>query len=154
MKNIIKFSAIVMAAFVIGGCGEMEMSAPEGFVDLGDGYGNSRIQRFSSADNCMVSFRQEANLKNATADFWATAVQTKLTGKGYDFKGSQTIKTVEGMDGVLLKFTKADMSYWTALFVKGDNVYVTEAGGLTKDFTPREAEIVKAFASIRQKKLP
>lgn len=153
MNTIIKISVLMLAAFAIGGCGEMAMDAPDGFVQMSNEYSGDGKQRLVSADNCMLSLQCEDNLKNGTADFWATAVKAKLISKGYEFKESLPIKTTEGLDGVLLKFTKSDMSYWTALFVKGDLVYVAEAGGVTRNFVPKEPEIVKAFTSIKPKPL-
>lgn len=148
MKTIIKYITLVTVSLFVSGClesGKLEM--PKGYVELDSSY--SRFtQRATNADKCIIAVRIEDNLKNATLDFWKDTIVSNMANRGYELTKCEKIETASKRTGKLLKFKQQDMTYWLAIFLRGEKVYLLEAGGSKAKFKTQEKEILQAFKSL------
>lgn len=151
MKNLITFVLLITAALLMPGCLESgKMTMPEGFVTIENNVytGTDYAQWATNANKCILALREEDNLENAGLDFWTKTITNKLIQKGYKLTDQQAIATASGRTGALLKFSLTDMTYWVAVFVKGDKVFLPEAGGKKAEMKLQEEKILGAIRSL------
>jgi hypothetical protein len=145
--------AILLAGTSAGGCAS-EMQWPPGFVEVDRDSRGPFTQRAVSADGVVVALRAEPNPKDATVDFWVSAVREELVNRrGYTLAKEEAATSADGAPGKLLTFTAqrsgVEFTYVTALYVKGREVLVGEAGGKTEAFTPKADAIRKCLTGLR-----
>jgi hypothetical protein len=137
------------------GCGGPKaiMDLPADFVPVErakDGY----ELRAVSAEGVVVGLRRQDNPKEGTLEFWSTAVQKNLAARnGYTLTDVTPVTAAAGDAGTLMRFdvTKegTDLTYLVAVFVRGDDVLVPEAGGQTGAVAAIEADLRQALLSVR-----
>ena len=142
--------AILLVA--ITGCTTIQ--PPANYVELRDP-SHPYVFEAVSADDCRLAIREVPNEKNATLDFWATAVTNQLERhRGYEALGQREVKTDSGLKGRELLFgTKSrgvDYRYvvnvfpWRGWWSSG--IYVVEGGG---EATAFERDLPALRAAIK-----
>ena len=148
--------AAIAAALALGalaGCSP-GIQWPPGFVEVGKENLGPYAQRAVSADGVVVALRTEPNPKNAAADFWATAIRDELVSRrGYALAKEEPLTSADGAPGRLLTFTAqrsgVEFTYLTAVYVRGQQVLLAEAGGKSQTVAPKADELRKSLASVR-----
>ena len=153
MQRIALVAALAVAA-ASAGCMAGTMTLPPDFVKVQDRGADSYAVRGISADGVMVALSRQENPPNGTLAFWTEAVTNQMvSGRGYKAAGSEPIASAENVPGRLLTFTTekqgAAFTYMAAVFVKGNDILIAEAGGRTDVVEPKLADIQKAFRSVK-----
>jgi ABC-type sugar transport system substrate-binding protein len=130
------------------------MQMPSGFVEVEANQRGPYIQRAVSADGVVIALRSETNPKDATLDFWVTAIRDELVNRrGYTLAKEEPVEAANGAKGKLLTCTAnrsgAEFTYLAAVYVMGGQVLVAEAGGKSDNVVDRLDDIRKAMASLR-----
>ena len=146
-------ACVVLSCGVLVGC-EPKMQMPSGFVEVEKHNLGPYSQRAVSADGVVIALRSETNPKDATLEFWVTAVRDELVNRrGYVLAKEEAAEAANGTKGKLLTFTAlrsgAEFTYLAAVYVMGGQVLVAEAGGKSETLVHRLADIRKALASPR-----
>lgn len=149
---IVRLAFVALTCGVIFGC-EPKMQMPPGFVEVDRPYGPF-TQRAVSADGIVIALRSETNPKDATLDFWITAVRDELViRRGYTVAKEEPAEAASGDNGKLLTCTVnrsgAEFTYLVAVYVMGGQVVVAEAGGKSETVVHRLPDIRKALTSVR-----
>ena len=106
----------------------------------------------------VLAARREDNAKNGTLAFWTEAVKRELTAQNYKLSGSEDVESAGAIPGKLMTFSTTrngrDYTYMTAVFIRKDmlsdgEILVSEAGGETSLFKPRQDEIRNALLTVR-----
>ncbi len=143
----------VLSCGVLGGC-EPKMQMPSGFVEVETYQRGPYTQRAVSADGVVIALRSETNPKDATLDFWITAIRDELVNRrGYTLAKEEPAEAANGAKGRLLTFTAnrsgVEFTYLAGVYVMGGQVLVAEAGGKSETVAPGLGDIRKAMASLR-----
>jgi len=77
MRHSLTAITIALAGAALCGC-EPTIQMPPGFVEVGKYNLGTYDQRAVSADGVVVALRSETNPKNASLDFWVTAIRDEL----------------------------------------------------------------------------
>jgi hypothetical protein len=130
------------------------MQMPSGFVEVETYQRGPYTQRAVSADGVVIALRSETNPKDATLDFWVTAIRDELVSRrGYVLAKTEPSEAAGGAKGTLLTCTAnrsgAEFAYLVGVYVMGGQVFVAEAGGKSETVAPRLGDIRKAMASLR-----
>ncbi len=153
MRHSLTVIAIVLAGAALGGC-EPTMHFPTDFVEVDKYDLGPYDQRAVSADGVVMALRSETNPKNASLDFWVTAIRNELIDRrGYALAKEKPIEGADGRKGNLMTFTAersgVDFTYMVAVYVTVKTVLIAETGGKHKTVAPRMPAFRKAFSSIR-----
>jgi hypothetical protein len=130
------------------------MQMPSGFVEVEKHNLGRYTQRAVSADGIVIALRSETNPKDATLDFWITAIRDELVNRrGYVLAKTEPAEAAGGAKGSLLTFTAnrsgVEFTYLAGVYVMGGQVLVAETGGKSETVAPRLGDIRKAMASLR-----
>ena len=143
------------AAFATAGCEPaLRMTLPESFVEVDEGTAGPYDMRAVSADGVVLATRRQENPENGTLAFWSEAVEKELvSGRGYKLAGAEDVETAGGMAGRMMTFSAsrggAASTYLVAVYVRGSDILLAEAGGKA-DAVGRHADAVrKAMLSVR-----
>lgn len=155
MKRTMIAICLLAAAFCQG-CDERKerMTLPDGFVEVGPDARGRYHTRAISPDGVVVALRIERNAENAGADFWGQAIRNELAqSRGYALTAKKEIQSAAGLEGRMMEFsTDADGEtgvYMVAVFVSGDEVLVSEAGGKTGAVAPLADSLRTAMLGVR-----
>ena len=143
----------VLSCGLLGGC-DPKMQMPSGFVEVETYQRGPYTQRAVSADGVVIALRSETNPKDATLDFWVTAVRDELVNRrGYTLAKEEPAEAANGAKGKLLTCTAnrsgVEFTYLVAVYVMGGQVLVAEAGGKSETVVHRLGDIRQAMASLR-----
>jgi hypothetical protein len=147
-------TAIVLACVALGGC-EPKMQMPPGFVEVDKYDLGPYDQRAVSADGVVVALRSETNPKNASLDFWVTAIRDELVNRrGYFLTKKEPLaQSGDTAPGRLMTFTAqrsgVEFTYMVVVYVQGGKVLIAEAGGKSETVVHRMADLRKALSSVR-----
>ena len=151
--NLTILAFVALSCGMLGGC-EPKMQMPSGFVEVETYQRGPYTQRAVSADGVVIALRSETNPKDATLDFWVTAVRDELVNRrGYTLAKEEPAEAANGAKGKLLTCTAnrsgAEFTYIVAVYVMGGQVLVAEAGGKSETVVHRLGDIRQAMASLR-----
>jgi len=144
--------AMCLAAIVLAsGCGTAGITTPDGYAKKQHwGYDYMAV----STDANVVSLRVQPNEddEKGTLDFWTEAARKHLTlSRGYTAREEGAFTSPHG-PGRYILFTRdhkgIEHLYLMGLVVKGEDIFVMEAGGEKALFEPDVPKIVKAFATL------
>lgn len=146
MSPIRPLAALLLAAWLLGGCTPMPRSAaPAEFAS----YDNTDALQAVSAERVVYQMRRLDNKPFAALGFWQVALKERLLKAGYVLTGDGAIEA-SGHKGYYIETTAprgtADYAYVVALFVQDKNLIVIESGGELAAF---KAQRDKIFAAIR-----
>ena len=127
-------------------------SAPPGFVELDPA--GSHDFRAVTADGLVIAGREIDNDPGGDLAFWTRAVEHQMRFRGgYALLEKRPVKNRAGEAGIELRFEhdegKTPHLYYVALFVKGDWIYVVEAGGTRELVQKGERQIAWATENVR-----
>ena len=143
---------MLLATFGVG-CGTFSIQTPTRFLELDED--GSYDYRATTADGVVLSVSEHTveEDRGSTVEFWVEAIEGRLrhTG-GYALTEKKEVTTSAGLKGTQLRFGHDEgqkpYRYWVTVFVKGDAVYVIEAGGAEDVFTASVPSIETAIASF------
>jgi hypothetical protein len=150
-----KIAVAVMLLAVMGwaGCMLHSMDLPPDFVSVDKGYLGPYVVRAVAADGVMVALRVEPNPERGTLAFWTEAITNQMAGQGYKAAKCEDVTAATGEAGRLLTFSVQKQgvafSYILAVFVKGNDILIAEAGGKAATVEPKLAEIKKALLTAK-----
>lgn len=152
-----RWKALVMVlaiAAAVGGCQQVKIDVPSSFVSVGKDNLGPYDQRAVSADGVVLACRTQDNEKHGTLKFWAKAIKNELASKpGYALTSDDSAHSYAGLEGRLLVFSAtrqgAAFTYMLGVFVKGNRVILTEAGGRAEAVKPLIADLKAALLSVR-----
>ncbi|MFB3894430.1 MAG: hypothetical protein ACE15C_20710 [Phycisphaerae bacterium] len=145
-------TVMILGCAILGGCSPA-LPLPPGFVDVGRDNLGPYSQRAVSADGVVIAIRTEDNPKNATLDFWAPAIRDELVDRrGYTLVREEPV-TSGALGGKLMIFSSqrsgVEFTYLAAVYVKGSQVVIAEAGGKREAVTPKVDAIRKSLCDVR-----
>lgn len=134
--------ALALGALALAGCGNAFTAAtPPGFVELDDD--SVYDYRSTTADGLVIAVREIEHEPEGELSFWTRAVENTIRSRGgYAMLGQKSVKNVQGIEGVQLRFGHDEGNtphlYTVTIFVTDDYIFVLEAGG-TKELMERHA---------------
>jgi hypothetical protein len=148
---------VVMAALCVG-CGgrPFEPATPDGFVDLGDIYGDNEY-RAATADGAVIGIRAYKNEPKGETAFWAKAIENRMREVGgYALLEKRTdVKNRGKLTGTQLRFGhdegKSPHLYIITIFKTDDWIYLIEAGGTKDEMKRMEQQVDWAVFNFLQK---
>ena len=145
---------ITLAMFsCLAAAGCHTMTPPADFVSPEGTDRGTYVMHSISADGVVVGLRTQDNPKQGTAGFWATAISSELTSRGYKLVKSEDVQNSAGTSGKLLEFTTqqqgGSFTYLLALYVSSGQVVLAEAGGKADAFSGHAADIRKSLLTAR-----
>lgn len=146
--------AVHVAATIIGGCVPSKMEIPDSFMRVDKDNLGRYDQRAVSADGVVLACRTQANPGCGTLKFWGDAAKNEMTGRrGYSLTDDSAAESYSGLPGRLMAFSAtkrgAKLTYMLGIFVKGDRVFLAEAGGRAEAVKPLNTELRVALQSVR-----
>jgi hypothetical protein len=146
-------AVVLVAAMGLAGCAIHSMGLPPDFIGVEKSYLGPYLVRAVSADGVMVALRAEPNPERGTLAFWTKAITNQMAGQGYKAAKSEDVTCETGEAGRLLTFSMqkqgVTFSYILAVFVKGNDILIAEAGGKAEAVEPKLAEIKKALLTSK-----
>ncbi|MCX5677076.1 MAG: hypothetical protein NTX87_18970 [Planctomycetota bacterium] len=143
----------LLAAMGLAGCTLRSMDLPPDFVSVDKAYLGPYAVRAVAADGVMVALRVEPNPERGTLVFWTEAITNQMAGQGYKAVQCEEVTAATGEAGRLLIFSAqkqgVTFSYILAVFVKGNDILIAEAGGKAATVEPKLAEIKKALLTAK-----
>lgn len=150
-----RLSLFVVLALLAAACGRpFEPATPAGFVEVEDDQHDGRYEyRATSPDGLVLALRAVDNEKGGDLEFWVRAVSNQLRDQG----GYALLETVEvkavNASGKQLRFGLDQGStphlYYVSLFLKGDRVFVHEAGGTKELMTKHASEVAQSIQQLK-----
>jgi hypothetical protein len=123
------------------------IEAPPGFVRY-----EAEPNQLISADGVRLRLRAVDNDPEASLAFWEEALRRHLEERGYVLRRSAALDA-GGMPGHVLDFVvphgAVDHALRVALFVRGDEIVLVEAGGLFDRFQRHDEALARALATVR-----
>jgi hypothetical protein len=151
MKTTALLSSMIVAlAFSAVACTGAQLATPAGFAKV---EARDADYRATSPRGVVLSARTEKNLENANAQFWAEAIDVRLRRDGYAHEADSDVRSVEGLSGRQLRYTRQDSGrtyrYWVTVYATEKKVYVVEAGGDKEAFDPALPQIERAVLTVK-----
>lgn len=150
MKLSIVF-ALAFAALAAGCHPTARLDAPNDFAQLGRG--GDYDFRAASAQGVVVAVRTESNEPRASVDFWAQAIDQRLSRDGYAREAVKIVASDRGVPGKQLRYARNDEGrvyrYWLTVFATDSRVILVEAGGDSETFDPVEKSVERAVLSVK-----
>ncbi len=145
---------VLAIAAAVGGCQQVKMDVPGSFVSVGKDNLGPYDQRAVSADGVVLACRTQNNEKHGTLKFWSKAIKNELASKpGYSLTSDDDVHSDAGLEGRLMVFSAtrqgAAFTYMLGVFVKGDRVILTEAGGRADAVKPLNNDLKATMLTVR-----
>jgi hypothetical protein len=152
MKRAMIIATVLLAAG-LGGC-RATMDLPASFVDAGRENRGIYDLRAVSADGAVLAARRQENPQKGTLEFWVDAVRNEMTtARGYALTGSEAVTSAGGTPGRLMTFSATrqgvQYTYLLAVYRKGPDVLIAEAGGKADVMAARAGEVRQALLTAR-----
>ena len=152
MKTLRRLVLCTAFALLPQACASFHIQTPGGFAELSD---DARYDyRATNADGVVLAVRAVANEPEAGLDFWSRVVDERLRRQGYVGDGpSETLHDARGIPGTVFRYHATHEGrahrYVVAVFVRGNKVFVVEAGGDREVFDPASPAVERALRSFR-----
>ena len=146
-----KLRALAIVALV--GCAHpVSVTTAAGFVEI-DTDLPSWAYRAATADGVVVGVRV-VDASEGDLAFWTRAVTAELRdGKGYALRDARPLLSQDGVGGTELRFEHDQggrrFAYWVALFPRGAELVVAEAGGVEASFERARPSVESMLASVQ-----
>jgi hypothetical protein len=128
------------------------LDAPAGFATLTSG--DEYDVRTVSAHGVVVAARTEPNEIGGNTDFWADALDVRLSRAGYAREATSNFDA-RGGTGKMQHYTVTrdgrTLRYWVLVISSPKRVVVVEAGGDKDAFDPAAPDVERAMKSVAVK---
>ncbi|MCX7680250.1 MAG: hypothetical protein N2316_13680 [Spirochaetes bacterium] len=143
------FFLLVSICYLMG-CGpSFVMNPPEGFAHY---HKEKRFLKYISSEGVRVKVSYHENVQKGNVEMWQKAIENFLLRGGYHHLYKNEITAQKNTKGIYaeyrISYNAQPFIYAVAIFVRDQNVYLIEAGGLEKSFIAQRTKIITAIQSF------